>query len=97
MNPAEQRQRFTAVSRVEQRLENVETTVLGLAQQLVDDRAERDRQIREVVDNTNAILAAGHEAQRAYIDMRDELLDLRIRALRDRTFWHRLRWLVRGV
>lgn len=87
MNGAEQRERFTAVSRVEKRVEDVELLVEQFAKEIVADRARLDQQHRELIDAVNYAIGAVAQEERAYVDA----------FLYGRTLWQRLRWIVRGV
>lgn len=87
MNGAEQRERFTAVSRVEKRVEDVELLVEQFAKEIVADRARLDQQYRELIDAVNYAIGAVAQEERAYVDA----------FLYGRTLWRRLRWIVRGV
>lgn len=87
MNGTEQRERFTAVSRVEKRVEDVELIVEQFAKELVADRVRLDQQHRALIDALNAAVQRALTEERAYVDA----------FLYGRTFWRRLRWIVRGV
>lgn len=96
MNGTEQQNHRTAVARIEKRCEDVETVVMGLSKQIVDDREGVQRQIRELVDSVNATLTQGHAEQKRYIDAADASIERDIHSLRYRSFRQRLRWLFRG-
>lgn len=94
MNPAEQRARFTAVSRAEKRLDDVELCLTSLAAEIVKDRENLDKQHAELIAGVNDAFAGtrGECAERVYA-LAAVFNDFTLR----RTFWQRLRWLVRGV
>jgi hypothetical protein len=96
MNGTEQQERRTAVARIEKRCEDVETVVMGIAQQAVKDREGVQGQIRELVDSVNKTLTDGHAQQKAYIDACDASIERAFHDLRYRSFGQRLRWLFRG-
>jgi uncharacterized protein YpuA (DUF1002 family) len=103
MNGTEQQERRTAVARIEKRCEDVETVVMGIAQQAVKDREGVQGQIRELVDSVNKTLTDGHAQQKAYIDAADaeargkiDAIGNDLLAFRDRSFRQRLRWLFLG-
>jgi hypothetical protein len=92
MNGLEQKQRFTAVSRVERRCDDVETVVEGLAAEIVQDRARLDERMQDV-----GTLFATHE--RDLQQTRRDLTGVTVRfhTFETRTLWQRLCWIVRGV
>jgi len=89
MNGTEQRERATAVARVEKRLEDLEAVVVdGLAKGIVEDRAKLDEELLEI----------RRTAQTRHDWTRDTMkaLDDRVIAFEEQTLWQRLRWLIRG-
>jgi hypothetical protein len=86
MNAEQQRERFTAVSRIEKRVENAELIVEQFAKEIVADRARLDKQHQELIDAVNRAIAAALGEERAYVD-----------AFTHRTLWQRLCWIVRGA
>jgi hypothetical protein len=96
VNGTEQRQRHTAVQTVEKRIDDLETLIMGLAQQLVEARSEQERQMHQLVDSVNSVLDKGHKQQQLYIDAGDDGVRERFVAFATRGFWQRFRWLFLG-
>lgn len=71
------------------RLTNLEMVIVALDAQLAEVAAGLSEEHRQRL--TRAV------EQHAYINQRDETIDRMIRGLRDRGFWARWRWLVRGT
>jgi ribosome-binding protein aMBF1 (putative translation factor) len=86
MNGAEQRERFTAVSRMEKRVEDIELIVEQFATEIVADRERLDLQHQELITAVNLAIGAALQEERAYVDA----------FVHGRTFWRRLRWVIRG-
>jgi len=93
MNDLEQKQRFTAVSRVEKRLDDVELLLSALAGEIVTDRTHLEARMQDIAalfakveqDATERWLSASATHKR--------LGDAQL-AFESMTFWQRLRWLV---
>jgi fructose/tagatose bisphosphate aldolase len=84
MNPEQQHERFTAVSRAEKRLDDVE-------RQLADVQLVVEALAQEMIKDRDALAAAignvhGRCQARAERTAREQ-----------QTLWQRLRWLVRGA
>jgi uncharacterized small protein (DUF1192 family) len=95
MNGTEQRQRFTAVSRAERRLDDLELIVIELDARLaalagIVERLEQ----RLAEERTHRLELA--DKQRTYVDRADRDLSLRIDAHRGMNLWRRLQWLIVG-
>lgn len=96
MNGLEQKQRFTAVSRVEKRLDDVELLLSALAGEMVTDRTHLEARMQDIAalfakleqDATERWLSASATHQR---------LGAAQRAFASMTLWQRLCWIVRGV
>lgn len=78
--------------------------VASIAEATADRLDDLQSQIREVADEARK--AVGNECthrlalakeQRAYVDRQDLIIENQIRALRDRGFWGRMKWIVRGI
>lgn len=92
MNGAQQTERFTAVRRAELRIADLELVLMKLAEETVRDRAQVDTQQRELVDGVNgAIAQLAHD-----LDHRIGLVARNLTRFEQRSFWQRLRWIVRG-
>lgn len=103
MNPAEQRLHTKATDKLDERLTNVETVLAAL-----DERVSAVAKAAEAsigAERTHRLKLA--DEQRNYVDRRDSevqttclrqntLTYADLLELRDRGFWGRLRWLVRG-
>lgn len=87
MNGLEQKQRFTAVSRVETRLDDVELLLHELALQMVKDHEAIDRRFE-----STASLIGNLE----HDDLEHERVIVRLRPLAETTFLQRLSWLFTG-
>ena len=90
MNSTEQRERFTAVSRVEKRLDDLETVVTALIAEL---GVEREQRMRADQDERTQRLDLARE-QRSYVDEADHRLRASFAEFRWSPVWARLRWLV---
>lgn len=95
MNGLEQRQRFTAVQRVESQLEDVQLIVSTLAGDLV----KHGKQVTEDLQVFHERLRLYHEAEAARLDDEGRVLALRVDALERQlvtftgaTRWQRIRW-----
>ena len=97
MNPVEQRQRFTAVQRVEQQVADLQT----LFEQLVEEGIKLETDVRTLATHTQTAL----DATADYLDRSvgqlhddgDKQLRYDFWQFRGRTFWQRLRWIVMGA
>ena len=92
MNGAEQVARFTAVSRVEKRLDDLELVVTELAKDLV----KHGEQVTDDLAVFNERLRLFHEAEAARLDAADMVLDRQHAAFVGLTLGSRLRWLLTG-
>ena len=90
MNSTEQRERFTAVSRVEKRLDDVEIVLAGLVEAL---KTERDQRMRADDQERTHRLDLARE-QRAYVDDSDHRLRASFAEFRWSPVWARWRWLL---
>jgi hypothetical protein len=96
VNGLQQRQRHTAVQTVEKRIDDLETLIMGLAQQLVEARSEQERQMHQLVDSVNSVLDKGHAEQQKYINAGDAMVLDHFVAFGSKGFWQRFRWLFLG-
>lgn len=99
MNGAQQRERFTAVSRAEKRLDDIETLLPALGSEMIADRKAREELTTDVQGLGTAIIEdrAAREKLADEFGQRVQAVYLRSLYLEQRTFWQRLRWIVRGV
>lgn len=86
MNGAEQRERHS-------RLTDLQTVVIGLAEQIVKDREAATTAIGH--ERTHRLKLA--DEQRAYVDGEDRKHEMAFAHFKRMTLWQRLRWIVRGV
>jgi hypothetical protein len=102
MNGTEQRERFTAVSRAEKRLEAVELVTEGLGRVIVDDRALVAAQFRDVLalchTASDQLVTTQHALEALREDLTAVIAD---RQQRDadwdaRTLWQRLHFVLTG-
>lgn len=93
MNGLEQRARFTAVSRAEKRLDDLELVLGKMAEETVRDRA----QLAEDIDVFNERVRVHTEREALRIDTLCAALADRLGVLEQRTPWQRLRSLIWGA
>lgn len=89
MNGTQQRQRYTAVSRVEKRLDDLELVAVEMAAEVVGYRDQSRATAAEACATCQARWEATAKAQKTIFEWQA--------AVDARTLWQRLRVLVRGV
>lgn len=99
MNPSEQRSHRTVTSSLAKGIEEV-ANASGERMTLLEERiGAAERRCATLAESINAErthrLKLADE-QRYYVDRGDKTVDLMIRGLRDRGFFGRLKWLLRG-
>lgn len=104
MNGVQQVERFTAVRRAELKIADLELLLMTLADEIVRDREQLDKQHQDLIDGVNAAIRAALQAERADreqlahdLDHRIGLVARTLTRVEQRTFWQRLRWIVRGI
>ncbi len=92
MNPVEQRERFTAVQRIERRCDDVELIVTTIAEDFVRHRRHVAAEVKTLEDGLRRDAASDV----ARLDATVKNLQMLLAELESRTLWRRFRLLVIG-